>query len=242
MPLTQKGLYQSLQASGKERVTDTSEGFRTFLADQCPGPFKAGGMIFGNFWRNLGLANSQVQPHWVLWSKTQVLGSCWLWTTFNSLYIIQINNWKVEKNLSKLNKLGCRIQQNMILPQLKCSEPLEMKLLELFPLFHQILVNMAAQPCNTPKMSVKGQKIFLPPATWECQWFPSAGLNLSQDGLRAIWKKKKKAGIWGSDPWCDSDMPMILSVSSIQHKRRKWGRKIKCLLSDTAGPWEMGWY
>lgn len=55
-------------------------------------------------------------------------------------------------------------------------------------------------------------------------------------------EKKKKAGIWGSDPWCDSDMPMILSVSSIQHKRRKWGRKIKCLLSDTAAPWEMGWY
>lgn len=50
---------QSL-ASGKERVTETSEGFRTFLAEQCPGPFKDGGMIFGNFWRNKGIANSQV--------------------------------------------------------------------------------------------------------------------------------------------------------------------------------------
>lgn len=40
---------------------ETSEGFRTFLADQCPGPFKAGGMIFGNFWRNKGIANSQVR-------------------------------------------------------------------------------------------------------------------------------------------------------------------------------------
>lgn len=154
MPLTQKRIVpeQSL-ASGKERVTDTREGFRTFLANQCPGPLKLVGWYL--------VISGEIQELPIpRWDPSEVKLKCWgaagYWLFMDNvqLFAYHLNKQlKHRKNLIKVNKLGCRIQQNMIkvfdfnssaLNPWKWSS-------WAFPqwsLFHQTLVNMGAQPCH----------------------------------------------------------------------------------------------
>lgn len=150
-----------------------------------------------------------------------------------------------EQKLRKLNKLGCRIQQNMIKAfYFKCSEPLEIQLLSLplWSLLHQTLVNTGAQPCHVqyPKNQCKRAKMFLPPATLSTSDKDLVSISGTKPEPGSAQGNMEKARNLGCISWCDSDMPMILNISPTQHKRKERGRKIKRLLSDTAASWETG--